>query len=102
MKMIFKKDGGEIIAFMPYDFCNWQGDFTCYAHIGQHGACSYSYYRKCKKATKEEYQELLNELKNIGYDVEIINRINAKEFRKAYQDFLAKDKMLRAAQNDKI
>ena len=93
MKIVFKKDinhDNEIIAFMPYDFINWQGDFTCYAHIGQHGACNYEYYKTCRNATKEEYKELLQELKNIGYDVEIIKRTNTKELKTAYNDFMAR------------
>ena len=99
MKMIFKKDinnNNEIVAFMPYEFVNWQGHFTCYVHNGQHGACDYDYYLSCKKATKEEYKDLLTELKNIGYEIEIIQKINGKKFRCAYNDFLAKNKMLSA------
>lgn len=90
MKIIFKKDkkDGEIIAFMPYDIQNWKGNFTCYAHLGQHGVCNYDYYLDCKKATKEEYQNLYNELKNIGYEIEIIQKINGIKKRKAYKEFL--------------
>ena len=87
MKMIFKKDtknNNEIIAFMPYEFCNWQGQFTCYAHIGQHSSCAYDYYLQCKPATYQEYKPLLEELKSIGYDVQVINRINGKLFRQCY------------------
>lgn len=98
MKMIFKKDvnnNNEIVAFMPYDIENWRGEFTCYAHVGQHSLCCYDYYLSCKKATEEEYKELLEELKSIGYDVEIIKKINGKKFRSAYNDFLAKHKLNR-------
>ena len=35
---------------------------------GQHGACSLEYYRSTKPASAGEYQNLLNELKYIGYD----------------------------------
>lgn len=100
MKMIFKKDtknNNEIIAFMPYEFCNWQGQFTCYAHIGQHSSCDYGYYLQCKPATYQEYKPLLEELKSIGYDIQVINRINGKLFREKYQDFLAKTGMGRRA-----
>lgn len=48
--------------------------FECYAHLGQHSNCSLSFLREnCKKATKEEYQELFNELNNsVGYNLEIV------------------------------
>ncbi len=92
MKVIFKKDttnNNEIIAFMPYDICNWQGDFTCYAHIGQHSTTNYNYYLRCKPATQEEYKSLYNELKNIGYEIEVIKKINTKKLQIAYKDFMA-------------
>lgn len=96
--VIFKKDktANEIITFFPYDFCDWQGNFTCYANIGQHSASCYGYYRKCVKCSPNEYKPLLNELKMIGYDnLNIINRINSKKFKDAYNDFMIKERMLR-------
>lgn len=102
MKMIFKKDvknNNEIIAFMPYDFVNWQGEFTCYAHIGQHSQTNYAYYLQCKPATYNEYKDLLQELKQIGYDVQVINRINGKLFRQKYNEFLEHEKVLSYKEN---
>ena len=93
--VIFKKDiqnNNEIIAFMPYNICNWQGDFTCYAHIGQHSATCDGYFRQCKTATQDEYKSLLNELISIGYNVEIKKRINTEKFKQAYQEFLKQHK----------
>ena len=46
----------------------------CYAHIGQHSVCSVEWIRKTKPA--KNYNNLLNELEGIGYDVEVIKRIN--------------------------
>ena len=48
--------------------------FSCYAHLGQHSICSQSFLEeKCKKATKEQYQELFNELENqVGYNLKVI------------------------------
>lgn len=97
-EIIFKKDvknDNEIIAFMPYEIQNWQGQFLCYAHIGQHSNSEYGYYKQCKNASYNEYKELLTELKQIGYDVQIQNRINTKRFKQAYQDFLERDRILR-------
>ena len=95
MKIIFKKDKetNEIVAFMPYDFQTWQGEFTCYAHVGQHSYSCYDYYRECKPATPEEYKDLKQELESIGYNVEVIKRINGKKYRQAYQDFMEKYKV---------
>lgn len=38
---------------------------TCYARIGQHGACSRDWYRTTRAATPEEYAALHRELCNI-------------------------------------
>ena len=48
--------------------------FECYAHLGQHSTCSKSFLREiCRKATKEEYQDLFNELtNNVGYNLNIL------------------------------
>lgn len=97
-KIIFKKDtknNNEIIAFMPYEIQNWQGQFLCYAHIGQHSNCDYKYYTQCKNAHYHEYKDLLEELKQIGYNVQVIDRIKTKQFKQAYQNFLEHDRILR-------
>ena len=89
--VIFKKDtqnNNEVIAFMPYDICDWQGNFTCYAHIGQHSITCDGYFKQCKTAAQDEYKSLLDELIRIGYDVEVKKRLNVKKFRQAYQEFL--------------
>ena len=96
--VIFKKDKkeNEIVAFFPYEFANWQGEFMCYAHIGQHSNCCDSYYRKCVKCSYDEYKPLLDELKIVGYDnLNIINRINSKKFKNAYNDFMTRLKLER-------
>lgn len=46
----------------------------CYAHIGQHSVCSVGWIRTTRPA--KNYNNLLNELEGIGYDVEVIKRIN--------------------------
>ena len=91
MEVIFKKDKetNEVIAFMPYDFQTWRGEFTCYTHIGQHSYTDDNYYKSCKLATFEEYKSLKEELEYIGYNIEVIKRINIKKFRNSYKDFMA-------------
>jgi len=75
-KVIFRKDKqtGEIIAFFPetYEY----GDLMSYAHLGQHSSATIFYYHYTKKATKEEYQELYNELTNlVGYNLKVMQRM---------------------------
>ena len=38
---------------------------TCYAHIGQHGSCSWLWYATTRAAKPEEYADLLAELRRI-------------------------------------
>lgn len=98
--VIFKKDRKtkEIIAFMPYIFWNFGGDFTCYAHIGQHGACSFAYYSKnCVNATPTEYESLKQELLSIGYDLDIKKKMDYNLFRKTYSKFIKESRMRKQA-----
>ena len=46
--------------------------FTCYQHIGQHGACHIDYANESRPATEAEYTPLKEELESLGYDLEII------------------------------
>ena len=67
-KVIFKKTkDNEIIAFFPDTLK--EGVLTSYMHIGQHSDAVIDFYSSCKKASENEYTELLNELINsVGYD----------------------------------
>lgn len=53
---------------------NGEKHFICYAHLGQHSICSQSFLaEKCRKATKEESQDLFNELTNsVGYNLNVL------------------------------
>lgn len=44
----------------------------CYASIGQHSSASIGYIRDCVQATKEQYNDLKNELESIGYNLNVI------------------------------
>ena len=37
-------------------------DMTCYAHVGQHGACNMGWYYSTRPATPAEYADLMDEL----------------------------------------
>lgn len=72
-KVIFLKDEDGVFAFFPQE--QWSNGFkTSYAHVGQHSACDEDYANLCEKATEEEYRSLENELKSIGYALDIENQ----------------------------
>ncbi len=68
----------EILAVFPEIFENQQKtEILCYTHQGQHSSVSLDYIKHKRKANKEEYFPLLNELKNIGYNnLIVINERN--------------------------
>jgi hypothetical protein len=61
----------EVIAFFP-DIEWSEGTKMCYAHIGQHSACDPSYVKKAKRAKPANYAPLMQELKDIGYNLDVI------------------------------
>jgi len=70
VKFVYTKEHDEVTAV----FIDENTEFPdCYAHIGQHSICCKEWIDEQKKATKKQYQPLLQELKNIGYNVEILN-----------------------------
>ena len=70
-KVLFVWFQKELVALFP-ELIHNDNYIVSYSHIGQHsGACPS--LLKEKRAKKEEYKDLLNELKNIGYIMEVIN-----------------------------
>lgn len=70
-RVIFRKfeEYNEVIALFPDDIANEQGDCWSYMHYGQHSPADYNGVIRCTKlASDEEIQELLDELRYIGYD----------------------------------
>lgn len=67
----------EVIAVFPYEESTvGKPEYrTCYAHIGQHGACSWEWVlQKTRPATVGEYTPLKQELESIGYGLRVIKR----------------------------
>jgi hypothetical protein len=63
-----------ILAVFPDLKENRAGDVTCYAHIGQHSACSMEYVlNDTKPASPAEYAPLKRELERIGYNLDVID-----------------------------
>lgn len=77
--VIFRKHkDGEILAIFPASYATLQGHLTCYAHVGQHGACSQGYAAFTKAASPDEYRDLFAELIRIGYDLRVCKKRTAK------------------------
>ena len=45
---------------------------TCYAHYGQHGAADIDYVNELELAKPEQYNELLNELKDVYSNCKLV------------------------------
>lgn len=79
-RVIFRKfrgKNGEVFAVFP-DLKEYkQGEYTCYAHIGQHGICMYP-HSQTQPAKPAEYADLFAELESIGYRLKVIKRLSYK------------------------
>lgn len=90
--MIFRKgynphtERYEPIAFIPEAHVSY-GRIGCYQHIGQHSEADLAYYKQTKKATFDEYKELLKELECVYSDMKIVirQRLNYDTLRKSWQ-----------------
>lgn len=78
-KVIFRKfkDEGDIIALFPQELGDNDYYSTClsYQHLGQHGSASIALMCDTVPAIEEEYRNLLDELKSIGYDDLLIAKV---------------------------
>lgn len=73
--VIFRKyNDGQIIALFAND-TDRRGNVESYMHVGQHSMADYGGVQMCTKlATKEEYQNLFEELELIGYNLQVKKR----------------------------
>lgn len=70
-RVIFRKfkEDNEVIALFPDEIANDHNECWSYMHYGQHSPADYNLVVKnTKPASNEEAQELLDELRYIGYD----------------------------------
>ena len=90
-KVIFRKynaSDGEVIALFPEipATLNYPYEIESYMHIGQHGAAHYSIVvSQTKPAKSADYADLLEELKNIGYQNIQIFQKETPSMRKAFE-----------------
>jgi hypothetical protein len=75
-KVLFRKwkDTGEIIAFLTGYECR-PDNIMSYEHVGQHGEASRDLILELLPASPDEYQALLDELKSLGYELEVVERV---------------------------
>jgi hypothetical protein len=66
-----KKDAGYGVTAVFPSFEEGPSMAVCYAHVGQHSACSRAWYRTTRFATTEEYKDLLAEVTRIYDDCEL-------------------------------
>ena len=88
LDILFRISRGEVTAVFPSECGTDENDFTCYAHIGQHGSCTRGWYNTTRKAKPAQYVSLLAELRGIyapEYALVIKSRMTGKhaEARKA-------------------
>lgn len=68
------KDGGDVLALFPFEKHD-SDNCMSYQHVGQHGAADYIHCISITRpATPDEYKKLEQELKSIGYELEIRQR----------------------------
>lgn len=78
-KVVFRvwpSENHEVLALFPELPSDVEGLFcSSYMHVGQHGGADYEgCIAKTRPARPEEYADLAEELKRIGYDLEIVSR----------------------------
>jgi hypothetical protein len=76
--VLFRKSEGEVTAVFPCEPATYDGGtMTCYAHVGQHSACSFGWYAGTRAARPEEYASLVRELEGppYGYRLKIYRRL---------------------------
>ena len=86
LKVIFRKSGNDVIAFLPENRVNSR-NIMSYMHIGQHGEASYDFYNGTKRASEVEYKPLFEELKQ-RYDdciLEVKQRLCYDDLLKSWQ-----------------
>lgn len=90
VKVLFRKTGSRkqkrIVAFFP-DTVVRNGNIMSYEHNGQHCEVPYEFYLSTKPASRLEYAELLDELRNVYKDfkLEIKSRLYMPDLQKAWR-----------------
>jgi hypothetical protein len=76
--VLFRMSDGEVTAVFPCEGTGTAGALLgCYAHIGQHSACSLAWYWTTTAAEPEQYAALKRELEGApyGYRLKVYKRM---------------------------
>ena len=74
----------SVTAVFPAEPADLEGrTMTCYARVGQHGACSGDWLATTRPATPAEYADLMCELESIGYRLKVYAR-RTRQHREAF------------------
>jgi preprotein translocase subunit SecF len=87
--VIFRKYrvGGDIIALMPHDVVDFEGNVNSYMHVGQHGGADFvGVIAQTIPATEIDCSDLKKELESIGYDVNVCKRINRDKYLASFKE----------------
>ena len=80
--VIFRKDRIKnfkvtaVFPTIPEDRSGYM--MQCYAHIGQHGQCSMSWYIGTRPALPDEFADLKRELESMGYVLDVCRRMTPR------------------------
>ena len=75
---------GTVFALFPHEIADHKYNVLSYQHIGQHSSADYnSCIRYSRPANQFEYNDLKKELESIGYELNIIKRMNYNKFLQA-------------------
>ena len=74
VKFLYNQENADLFAIFPTEIIKTIfGKFiSCYSSSGQHALCSHEYVNESREVDAEVYSPLLNELKTIYTNIEII------------------------------
>lgn len=81
LPVIFRMYKGELAAYFPTLGWSRTGTITCYVHVGQHGEATPDWLWRGKRATPEQYADLLAELRSIYEEGE--DAVTLKVYKRA-------------------
>lgn len=88
--VVFRMFKGECVAIFP-TLAGTNDPNTCmsYQHIGQHGACYVWIGQRARLAKSYEYAALARELKGLGYNLHVIDKIAPSHHRERIESLNA-------------
>ena len=74
---------GQIFALLPYEISSGYY-ITCYSNGGHSSADYRSCIANSKPASKQEYENLYNQMRQLGYNLKVVDRQVYNKYLKAY------------------